>query len=70
MKKLTFFFPLIVMVGVLSFLVACEGQKKCDKRAAYVIEQIHNPKSDQVLVICHRGDWRNFPRTLFLLSRR
>lgn len=61
MKKLTFFFPLIVMVGVLSFLVACEGQKKCDKRAAYVVEQIHNPKSDQVLVICHRGDWRNFP---------
>ncbi|MBQ2416019.1 MAG: glycerophosphodiester phosphodiesterase family protein, partial [Alistipes sp.] len=50
----------MVMGGVM-FFWACQGQKKCDKRAQYVVDQIHNPKSDQVLVICHRGDWRNFP---------
>jgi glycerophosphoryl diester phosphodiesterase len=61
MKKLTFLLTLTMVMGGVMFFWACQGQKKCDKRAQYVIDQIHNPKSDQVLVICHRGDWRNFP---------
>ena len=61
MKKLTFLLTLTMVMGGVMFFWACQGQKKCDKRAQYVVDQIHNPKSDQVLVICHRGDWRNFP---------
>ncbi len=61
MKKLTFLIASAMMMGAAIFFSACEGTQKCDKRAQYVIDQIHNPKSDQVLVICHRGDWRNYP---------
>lgn len=30
-------------------------------RAARIVAQIHNPRSRQVLVASHRGDWRNYP---------
>ena len=26
-----------------------------------ILKNLHDPKTDQVLVICHRGDWRNYP---------
>ena len=26
-----------------------------------IMKNLHDPKTDQVLVICHRGDWRNYP---------
>jgi len=25
------------------------------------LKNLHDPKSKQVLVVCHRGDWRNYP---------
>lgn len=61
MKKLFFLASSVVLMGVALMITACEQAPKSDKRAAYVVEQIKNPKSDQVMVICHRGDWRNFP---------
>lgn len=30
-------------------------------RAQRIVREIHDPASDYVVVICHRGDWRNFP---------
>lgn len=30
-------------------------------RADAIAAEIRNPKSDYVVVICHRGDWRNYP---------
>lgn len=32
-----------------------------DKRAEQIVSEIQNPKSKNVLVISHRGDWRNYP---------
>ena len=61
MKKLFYLASSIVVLGVAFLLSACEKAPKNDKRAAYVVEQINNPESNQVMVICHRGDWRNFP---------
>ena len=42
-------------------LAACQGTPEYANRAEAILAQIHNPKSDYVVVVCHRGDWRNFP---------
>ncbi|MGM9742240.1 MAG: glycerophosphodiester phosphodiesterase family protein [Candidatus Cryptobacteroides sp.] len=42
-------------------LAACHGAPEYANRAEAILAQIHNPKSDYVVVACHRGDWRNFP---------
>lgn len=42
-------------------LAACQGAPEYANRAEAILAQIHNPKSDYVVVACHRGDWRNFP---------
>lgn len=61
MKKLFFVAAMFMAMMAALMMSACQSAVPSDKRAAYVVEQIHNPKSDQVMVICHRGDWRNFP---------
>lgn len=50
-------------IGVVTMLCACNGTSSQlnEYRAAKVVEEIRNPKSKNVLVVCHRGDWRNFP---------
>jgi glycerophosphoryl diester phosphodiesterase len=35
--------------------------KKYANRAERIVAEIHNPSSKYVLVITHRGDWRNYP---------
>ena len=42
-------------------LAACQGAPEYANRGEAILAQIHNPKSDYVVVACHRGDWRNFP---------
>lgn len=42
-------------------LAACQGAPEYANRSEAILAQIHNPKSDYVVVTCHRGDWRNFP---------
>ena len=42
-------------------IAACQGAPEYANRAEAILAQIHNPKSDYVVVACHRGDWRNFP---------
>ena len=34
---------------------------KYANRAEMIAAQIHDPNSKYVIVVCHRGDWRNFP---------
>ena len=36
-------------------------QKNYASRADAIAAQIHDPSSKYVVVVCHRGDWRNFP---------
>ncbi len=53
---------LIVAIGAAMIFAACDSNTAADdKRAAKIVEEIRNPKSKNVLVVCHRGDWRNFP---------
>ena len=53
---------LLVALVATTMLAACGGNAAGDdKRAAKIVEEIRNPKSKNVLVVCHRGDWRNFP---------
>ena len=53
---------LLVAVVATTLFTACGGNAAGDdKRAAKIVEEIRNPKSKNVLVVCHRGDWRNFP---------
>ncbi len=54
---------LFVALGVASMLASCtDGNAiRDDKRAAKVVAEIRNPKAKNVLVVCHRGDWRNYP---------
>lgn len=54
---------LLVTAVVAVLLASCAGGNavRDDKRAASVVAELRNPKSKNVLVICHRGDWRNYP---------
>lgn len=52
---------LFVAIGATMMFSACSDTAVDDKRAAKIVEEIRNPKSKNVLVVCHRGDWRNFP---------
>ena len=53
---------LIVAIGATMMFAAWDSTPAADdKRAAKIVEEIRNPKSKNVLVVCHRGDWRNFP---------
>ena len=49
---------LLAIAAGLLVTVAVFGQ---GSRADAIAAEIRNPESDYVVVICHRGDWRNFP---------
>ena len=52
----------LLLIGLAALgLAACQGTPEYANRAEAILAQIHNPKSDYVVVACHRGDWRNFP---------
>lgn len=52
---------LFVAISATMMFSACSDTASDDKRAAKIVDEIRNPKSKNVLVVCHRGDWRNFP---------
>lgn len=57
MKRI--FFVLLAVV-----LAACTSQTEQTKyanRAEKILAEMHDPASDYVIVISHRGDWRNYP---------
>ena len=58
MKKL-----ILCFCGTL-FLLGCAAGSKAfgeGNRAQRIAAEIHDPASEQVLVVSHRGDWRNWP---------
>ena len=48
-------------IALMTVSCADSNVARDDKRAAKVVAEIRNPKSKNVLVVCHRGDWRNYP---------
>jgi glycerophosphoryl diester phosphodiesterase len=52
---------LILLSGVLLLLHISCSHPVAENRAQSVVSEIHNSSSRKVLVVCHRGDWRNWP---------
>ena len=50
------------MILLVLLLGAC-GANNVEEgsRADRIVAEIHNPVSRRVLVVAHRGDWRNYP---------
>ena len=38
-----------------------QDEQQYANRAEKILAEINNPESDYVVVISHRGDWRNYP---------
>ena len=56
MKKL-----LILLSSLSQFCGCTQPEPVSGTRAAAIVAEIHNPSSKNVVVACHRGDWRNWP---------
>ena len=54
---------LSIMISAIavSMAVSCARQEQYASRAEKILAQINDPNSEYVVVISHRGDWRNFP---------
>ena len=55
MKKLT-----VILFAVLAAF-SCAPKQQYANRAEKILAEINDPNSDYVVVISHRGDWRNWP---------
>ena len=61
-----FSFFLLLMVGLVGCRSASNDAKVTEKtepanKALKVVEALHDPNSQYVVVVSHRGDWRNYP---------
>lgn len=54
MKRLLFIFSVV-------FLASCASEPQYATRVEKLLAEINDPTSDYVMVISHRGDWRNYP---------
>lgn len=61
MKRILHFFAVMLSIMAVSLQFGCYDGAEPETRAEQIITEIHNPNSKNVLVICHRGDWRNYP---------
>ena len=52
---------ILITLAALLLAPSCCGGVKYANRAEAIAAQIHDPNSKYVVVICHRGDWRNHP---------
>lgn len=52
-----------ILVWCIVALCSCTASSRPEvgPRAAAIVNELHRPASDRVLVISHRGDWRNWP---------
>ena len=66
MKTRLFSLSALIATLLLTFMVGCNSDsapaaKSDENRAEMILKHLHNPASDYVIVISHRGDWRNYP---------
>ena len=59
MKKRSLFTGLLLLLTLGTFAVTPVAPDKT--HAQKIVEAIHNPKTDYVVVVSHRGDWRDYP---------
>lgn len=59
MKKITI--SIVALAAAIAAASCSPQQEQYDSRAEKILAELHNPSSDNVLVISHRGDWRNYP---------
>lgn len=54
---------LLILAAAVFLLNSCASPARpaADDRAAAIVAALHDPSSKQVLVVAHRGDWRNWP---------
>lgn len=65
MRRIFNSFVTLVALSLAFVLASCQSstapssadQPRTDK----ILQHLHNPNSDYVIIISHRGDWRNFP---------
>ena len=57
MKRINILFVLAASL----LIAACAPKEQYANRAEMILAQINDPNSDYVVVISHRGDWRNYP---------
>ena len=57
MKKLIYF----CLAAAAMVIASCAQQSQYANRAEKILAEINDPNSDYVVVISHRGDWRNWP---------
>ena len=50
---------ILLLAGAAALLSSCAPEYA--NRAEAIAAQIHDPYSKYVVVVCHRGDWRNWP---------
>ena len=61
MKKRILFAGLLLLLTLSTFAATPVTSGKTN--AQKIVEAIHNPKTDYVVVVSHRGDWRDYPKT-------
>ena len=61
MKRVFQSFVVALSFVAICSLCGCGDAAKSGNRAEQIVAEIHNPQSKNVLVISHRGDWRNYP---------
>ena len=49
------------IASITRLLTSCISQPKYTNRAEKILADINDPNSEYVVVISHRGDWRNYP---------
>ena len=52
---------ILTSLAALLGLAGCGNTTHSNKRTDSIVAEIHNPQSRNVMVISHRGDWRNYP---------
>ena len=65
MKRRLFHLQMLVLTCIALFVTSCQSpaadSAADDNRAEKILEHLHNPQSKYVIVVSHRGDWRNYP---------
>lgn len=52
---------ILLLASSIFMLVSCSDKGAVQSRADWIADQMRDPASTHVVVIAHRGDWRNFP---------